>query len=90
MSCCGNKKGETFTKYSLVDAGISVIKHFTDPTYDAFVDENIKKQRIKACESCEYVSEKFGTLQCKICSCFITAKASLKDQTCPHPKGEKW
>lgn len=88
-NCCPNKK-TPFTEHSLIDAGKSLIKHFTDPTYNAFVDEETKNNRIKACESCENLDEFFGKKRCKICLCFIDAKASLKDQDCPHINGSKW
>ena len=90
MSCCPEKEKKPFTEYSLVKAGASIIKHFTDPTYDAFVEEDIKKERLKSCENCEELTEFFGKKQCKICSCFVNAKASLVDQDCPHPNGSKW
>jgi hypothetical protein len=91
MSCCGNKKRtEPFTQYSIIDAGKSVIRHFVDSKYDAFSPEDEKNKRVKACESCENMELFFGKKRCKICLCFIEAKASLIDQTCPHPKGNKW
>jgi len=90
MSCCERQEKKPFTKYSIVEAGKSIIKHFVDPTYNAFVDEDTKKTRVKACSSCENKEEFFGKSRCKICLCFIEAKASLVEQTCPHPKGDKW
>lgn len=91
MSCCGeNKKSKPFTQYSIIDAGKSVLRHFVDPTYDAFTVEEEKNKRIKACDSCENMELFFSKKRCKICLCFIEAKASLIDQTCPHPKGDKW
>jgi len=89
MSCCGGKK-TPFTKHSIVKAGVSVIKHFTDPTYNAFCTEEEKNDRVKVCETCENIEEFYDRPRCKVCLCFINAKASLKDQTCPHPNGDKW
>lgn len=89
MSCCGGKKAP-FTTYSIVEAGKSVIKHFTDPTYDAFSPEEEKVRRLKICGSCENLELFFGKKRCKICTCFVNAKASLIDQTCPHPEEDKW
>lgn len=91
MSCCeGRKKSEPFTRYSIVEAGKSIIRHFTDPTYDAFTNEEEKKMRLEACSSCENFDTFMGKKQCKICLCFLDAKASLVDQTCPHPQGDRW
>jgi hypothetical protein len=41
-----------------------------------FVDENISKERISLCESCE----KFNsfTRQCRLCSCFMDFKTKLE------------
>ena len=91
MSCCPyNPDKVPFTEYSIVKAGTSLIKHFTSPTYNAFVEEAVKNKRIEVCNSCEELGEFFGKQQCKICKCFIKAKASLSDQDCPHPQGSKW
>jgi hypothetical protein len=91
MSCCEeNKKSKPFTQYSIVEAGKSVIRHFVDPTYNAFAEEDEKNTRIKTCNSCENMEVFFGKKRCKVCLCFIEAKASLIDQTCPHPNGDKW
>jgi hypothetical protein len=73
-----------------VKAGASVIKHFTDPTYNAFVEKEVKEERLKSCNSCSEAEEFFSKKRCKICLCFVEAKASLVDQDCPHPKGSKW
>ena len=90
MSCCNEKYKGPFTKYSIVQAGQSLIKHFVDPTYNAFSSEEDKNKRLKACNSCENSEEFLGKKRCKICLCFTEAKASLVDQTCPHPNGDKW
>ncbi len=90
MSCCGNQQKKPFTESSLVDAGKSVIKHFTDPTYNAFVDDETKKIRLETCNSCEESDTFMGLSRCKICLCFLDAKTALVDQDCPHPNGSKW
>jgi hypothetical protein len=91
MSCCEeNKKSKPFTQYSIVEAGKSVIRHFVDPTYNAFIEEEEKNTRIKTCNSCENMEVFLSKKRCKVCLCFIEAKASLTDQTCPHPNGDKW
>jgi hypothetical protein len=63
MSCNCEDDKKPFTKFSLVNAGISVIKHFTDSTYNAFADEEIKKKRLDACNSCENLTEFLGKRQ---------------------------
>lgn len=88
MSCCGKKRANITD--SLIQAGRSVIKHFTNPKYDAFVSESVKEERLKVCDSCEEQELFFGKKRCKICLCFLDAKASLIDQTCPNPNGDKW
>ena len=90
MSCCKDEKKTPFTEYSIIKAGKSIIKHFTDSSYNAFVEESEKKQRLKICEDCDQSEEFMGKKRCKICKCFLTAKASLADQSCPHPDGNKW
>ena len=88
-NCCPSEK-KPFTQYSLVKAGKSIIKHFTDPTYNAFADVEIKDFRLSQCNSCELLTVTLGKKQCKACKCFIDAKASLIDQECPHPEGSRW
>ena len=88
MSCC--KKNKPLIEFSIVKAGKSIIKHFTDPEYDAFVSEETKTARLKACDSCEKLEEFFGKKRCSVCLCFVNAKASLADQDCPHENGSKW
>lgn len=89
MSCCG-KKGKPTTEHSLVKAGKSVIRHFTDPNYNAFSSDEEKKKRLKACGSCDKQETFMGKNRCQVCLCFVDAKASLVDQTCPHPNGNRW
>jgi protein-arginine kinase activator protein McsA len=90
MSCCEEKKFQPFTQHSLLNAGVSVIKHILDPNYNAFVEKEIKDERLKACNSCEMNEMFLGKKRCKVCSCFTDAKSSLLDQDCPHPGGSKW
>ncbi len=78
------------TGNSLVKAGKSIIKHFTDPTYDAFLKEEEKAERLRICNECDNLETFFGKKRCKICLCFVEAKASLADQKCPDPGGSKW
>jgi len=90
MSCCPERDKKPFTEYSLVKAGKSVIKHFTDSTYNAFVPEEVKLERLKVCSECEMEREVFGLKNCKACDCFLEAKASLVEMDCEHPEGSKW
>ena len=90
MSCCKENKFEAFTKHSLVKAAESIIKHMMSPHYDAFVGEETKIERMKICDDCEMKEKILGKKRCKVCSCFLEAKASLAEQDCPHPGGSKW
>lgn len=90
MSCCKETEKKPFTTYSLEKAGKSLVRHFTDPMYNAFVEEEEKKERLKICEDCTEQEEFMLLKRCKICTCFLDAKASLIDQDCPHPSGNKW
>jgi hypothetical protein len=90
MSCCPEREKKPFTDYSLVKAGRSIIKHFTDETYDAFVKEDDKIERLKVCEGCEFQRMVFGLKNCGACDCFLDAKASLVEMDCEHPEGSKW
>jgi hypothetical protein len=90
MGCgCPDDK-KPFTEYSLAKAGSSIIKHYTDPTYDAFVDDEVKMERLKKCEDCDQLGSVLGVKRCNVCWCFVNAKASLVDQDCPHPNGSRW
>ena len=90
MSCCPEREKKPFTEYSLVKAGKSIIKHFSDETYDAFVSQDLKAERLKVCSGCQHQTEVFGLKKCKACSCFLDAKASLVEMDCEHPEGSKW
>lgn len=92
MGCCDGNKGnkKTFMGHSLFKAGKSIIKHFVDPTYNAFSSEEEKKRRIDICMNCKNKEVFMGKNRCKICYCFIEPKASLIDQWCPDPDGNKW
>lgn len=89
MSCCNNNK-KGFFDNSLLDAGKSIVKYITDDSYDAFVSESEKESRMKICHECEQFDIFLNLKRCKICLCFLDAKTKLKDQSCPHPTGNKW
>ncbi len=86
---CNCDDSEPLLKSSLIQAGKSVIKHFLNPTYQAFVSDEIKEKRLKICNSCENLTSFLGQNQCSICKCFLGAKASLIDQNCPD-KNDRW
>jgi hypothetical protein len=88
MSC--NCEKEKSNSHSLIVAGKSIIKNFTDPTYDAFVSSKVLKERLKHCESCELLTTFVGMKQCSACGCFVEAKAKLKSMRCEHPENPKW
>jgi hypothetical protein len=88
--CQNENNSKPFTEYSIVKASKSIIKHFTDPSYNAFVSDEVKAERLKKCEDCDLRDEFFGKKRCSVCLCFLEAKSSLVDQDCPHPQGSKW
>jgi len=71
MSCCGKTK----QKIKNIAKGYTALA--TDKKYE-FTDG-----RIKVCRECEYNYWIKKTLWCKICKCFIPAKARVKDEKCP-------
>lgn len=44
------------------------------------------KARLKVCDTCDLRRGYF----CGECWCELDAKAEIKDEGCPHPKGDKW
>jgi hypothetical protein len=48
------------------------------------VNENIYKERILICSSCEHLTK--STFQCKKCGCFMKLKAKLPHASCPINK----
>lgn len=90
MSCCEENNPPKPTEHSLVQAGKSIIKHFTDVNYNAFLDEESQNARMEICKSCESITERLGSPVCGVCGCFLVAKVKLESQMCPHPNGNKW
>ena len=43
--------------------------------------QEITKERMATCRSCEHFRLSFQ--QCKLCGCFMPAKARIKGSTCP-------
>lgn len=75
---------------SFTSAVKSIVKTVVNPGFDPFVDEVTKAQRLEICKSCEHYTSSLNKPRCKICGCFLNYKTSLKEQSCPHPEGEKW
>lgn len=52
------------------------------------VPREVYIQRLTQCYGCDqYVLD---SNQCGVCTCFVTTKAMLSTESCPHPKGSKW
>lgn len=43
--------------------------------------EELGGERLKVCESCEYMTR--YSRQCKLCSCFLDLKVKLLESSCP-------
>ena len=65
-----------------IQSAFDSIKKITKNTIngEVFVSEDIKKQRLLTCESCNSFKKKIR--QCSECGCFMDLKAGLKDMTC--------
>lgn len=72
MGCCGKNKIANIARgYSALAIGKKY--EFTD-------------SRIRICHKCEHKYWVAKTLWCKICKCFIPAKARVKEESCPLGK----
>ena len=49
--------------------------------------EELQKERLNICESCEYYKNKFNVNVCDICGCAMKMKIKIKQLKCPK---EKW
>jgi hypothetical protein len=49
--------------------------------------EELQKERLTICESCEYYKNKFNFNVCDICGCAMKMKIKIKQLKCPK---EKW
>jgi hypothetical protein len=93
MGCnCNEKKG-----FSLVEAATSIgsvvtsaVKTFTLKDYNPMTSPEVQAMRLNLCQECDYHTTVLNKSRCSICGCFLKAKTSLKDQSCPHPEGPKW
>ena len=68
----------------------SAVKVVTIENYNPFVPKSESERRLEICRNCELHTMTLNKLRCKICGCFLGAKTTLKDQSCPHPDGPKW
>jgi len=68
----------------------SAVKVVTVKDYNPFVTKAESEERLNICRNCEMHITTLGKSRCKICGCFLGAKTILKDQSCPHPAGQKW
>lgn len=75
---------------SVTSAVKSIVKAAVVKDYTPFVDEATKTSRLEICKSCEHCMTTLKKPMCKVCGCFLNYKTSLRDQSCPHPDGEKW
>lgn len=51
------------------------------------VSELVRKERLDICNSCELLNKSLNT--CKSCGCFMPAKATFANSTCPENKWDK-
>lgn len=47
----------------------------------------VYEKRLEICSQCE---ELMGGLTCKLCGCFVLARAKKKSQKCPKPGKRMW
>lgn len=47
------------------------------------------KDRLKICNECNFSTKTFLGLRCKICGCFLSAKARMENEECPLGKWRK-
>jgi hypothetical protein len=45
------------------------------------------EMRLAVCGDCEALHE---TVLCAYCGCFVLFRARVQEQSCPHPRGNKW
>jgi len=74
----------------LLDAGIDAERYLSE--YAASLPEDMKcsreeyERRLIACDGCAMRCE----FTCRMCGCFVKARAMKKSMDCPHPAGSKW
>lgn len=59
-------------------------QRFKEVSEATFADDELAKNRLDICKSCEYLFPPTGN--CKKCGCFVAAKTRIKQQKCPMNK----
>ena len=97
MSCnCENdkRKRNDFSIAKAISSGstaiMSAVKAFSLKDYNPMASKEVADDRMRICRECDNHILTLGKSRCNICGCFLKAKTSLKDQSCPHPEGPKW
>lgn len=92
MSC--NCEGNNFSLVEFAKSAGRVVKTGLKMAfvldYDPLVSKEIQEKRLELCRNCDKHTVTLEKLRCTVCTCFLQAKTSLKDQECPHPDGPKW
>lgn len=75
------KEGE---RPGIIEQAKQVVKEYTVHIVNGaeYVTEEEKHSRLDICGQCEH----FEAAQCKLCTCFMNAKAELKTAKCPIGK----
>ena len=80
---------------SLVEQGKNLAKTVADVTRNVlnkrgiFATEEIKQERLKICDSCEWINTEKINKRCRVCGCFVFPKASIILEECPKGKWPK-
>ena len=54
------------------------------------IDNEIGKQRLKICGSCDKLKETNWGIECSVCNCKLKLKAPIKSSKCPLGKWENF
>ena len=71
-------------KEALTKARLAAEQAATDIIPFEKVSEEIQKERMDICNSCEYLYKR--TNSCKMCGCFMGVKTWMATQECPKKK----
>ena len=63
---------------------IDKIKNKMDELKEVVVSDEVHKERLDICYSCEHLFK--PTKQCKKCGCFVFAKSKISSEQCPELK----
>jgi len=67
----------------LVRGAVGIAKNITGV---GLTTDEVKKQRLDICKSCEYLIKKNKILICGKCGCFVMLKAKVVKENCPLNK----